>query len=478
MFRNSIAETLGTSLPSFLPGGSEDVEIPNTTKSSNLDALLSKAQVSTSAQRESQLLPNTNFGLQQPSHPGIQTSTPIQPQQQIASPVSVLPTSAMTQLLQANQQVQQPATVPQTLPQPLPQTLPQASFLPVQPSAISDVALEAQMLQHQLAQQTGDMQTFLKSELNKLSAAMRSISLSPPRMSSLAQPTSGLPLQNSQPYSVPPHVVSQELQLQDSIATIQPVSIRQSPLMSRQVPAPTYATPPVVTSEMVTEAQKRVASPVWDSNFVSNNNTTTDDNLANPTGLTAPMLASLAIDNFSEATTSMPTIHCLNDSEADPQAQAQSHNLDVVINPPSASSHGAVDPEVVKEHVLKLKRSLNHVEEAGSAMQHASTLGAVNFESLVDVLHEQYPTLERKEVALTWRSLITAYQQASVNFAAKAVVAKSRSKQPKLMYELDESPPPTPKSSTMSNLSEEYAANNYETTLKEVMSFIDKRMCL
>ena len=482
MYHGSIAETLGTSLPSIMPGGvSDDLEIPNTTKSSNLDALLSKAQLSTSAQRGSQQVPQS-FCLQQPTN--ILPAAPMAPIQQIASPMQLnAPPAAVTQLLQPIHQVQQPIhqvqqpihQVQQPIhqiqqpihqvqqPAAMPQaSVPQASFVPVQPSAVSDVALEAQMLQHQLARQTGDMQNFLKSELNKLSAAMRSISLSPPRMGSVAQPTTGLLAQNSQPYAVPPHVLSQELQLQDltSVTAIQPsaVSMRaqhvSQPVLSQPV---AYATPVrVVTSEMVTEAQKRVASPVWDSEFVNNS----DDNQTR--GLTAPMLARFA-ENFSEATTSMPTIRGLNDSVAD-------QNIEL-INPPSESTH-VVDPEVVREHYFKLKRSLSHVEEAPSAMQHANNLGALSFETLIDVLHEQYPTLERKEVALTWRSLVTAYQQAGANFAARPAGKPSNPKH----YELDESPPPTPKSSAKSNLSEEYTTNNYETTLKEVMSFIDKRM--
>ena len=129
-------------------------------------------------------------------------------------------------------------------------------------------------------------------------------------------------------------------------------------------------------------------------------------------------------------------------------------------------------------------------------MGYAQMLAGIDAEKVVDVVHSYAQHLNRKEVSLTWRALVSQYQAAAAKGQPRtatlggpqgaphghhgeetAVFEREEASMDRQFYEQDDSLPPTPKSSLKdSELSQEFQNDGYGTALKEVMSFIDKRM--
>ena len=167
------------------------------------------------------------------------------------------------------------------------------------------------------------------------------------------------------------------------------------------------------------------------------------------------------------------------------------------------------------------KNQQTNVDEAPKAMGYAQMLAALDTEKVIDVLHGIVQHMQRKEVSLTWRALISQYQAAAERGdVTLSAIGQSTTMQPFLLqsngvgagggaggsgsgvgvghpvvptasggctlpvdqndidlYDLEDSLPPTPKSSIPdSDLSRMFRADGVATTLVETMNFIDKRM--
>eukprot|EP00754_Rhynchopus_humris_P032519 Rhum_TRINITY_DN15412_c2_g1::Rhum_TRINITY_DN15412_c2_g1_i1::g.156472::m.156472 len=469
----------------------------------------------------------------------------LQPQQQLQQPQQQPYTSANPQIdalldkawettqtanaqlnqhFSQQQQQQQPSLQP-AFPTPLP--------LGTAPPA--DLTSESLLLQQQLARQTDEMQQYLQSEMAKLSTAIRQTAASIP------EPAAS-PLQYTASAAAPQPDASPLTSLADVArireaalssfasqmasaqqpgyplrpaagAAASPVGARSYlPSASPQYHAAAHHTPQALPRRTqiltVEEAQKRLNSPIWDAEAVGNRAAASrpPQGAAVGGGGGGGGGAWDKRSSVSTATTSFPTVHMFDSVRSEPQLpqqQQQQLQQSVVLNPPStstASDAAAGNGGTAQTLVAALKHSLNHPSEATKAMGYAQMLAGIDVEKVVDVVHSYAQHLNRKEVSLTWRALVSQYQAAAAKGQPRtatlggsqpvpqaahgahghhgedaAVFEREDASMERQFYEQDDSLPPTPKSSLKdSELSQEFQNDGYGTALKEVMSFIDK----
>eukprot|EP01064_Diplonema_japonicum_P010015 TRINITY_DN17391_c1_g1_i1.p1 TRINITY_DN17391_c1_g1~~TRINITY_DN17391_c1_g1_i1.p1 ORF type:complete len:572 (+),score=132.50 TRINITY_DN17391_c1_g1_i1:42-1757(+) len=522
--RDSMNDTLGqsTSLPSMLVGGDEVLTFgglnpaapsePEMAKdSTQLDMLLARAKTSTQGSvvdaqpvMTNAYQPTIQFANMAPASPGRQQQQP-QPQQQVQQPPSQPPQQFSQPLyhpppIHSNVFTQQssplPRQAPVSIPVPSPVPLPAPPVIPDQEPRGDSIEEESAMLQAQLAKQTGEMQRYLQTEMAKLSVAMKHTaagvtppSHSPPKAYSApvtpAAPVPvALPVQApvQQPVSQPvqffmtqPSHVSSHMRTTSPLRNPNQAPITASPSFtspastSHASPAPTWADVKR-SAELAEITQKRIASPVWDEPMQA---LTPMGKVAVPSNLNSVATESAGNPRDSLATTSLPSIRCIDSTVSDRRQQYP-------LNPPSASDASEAGGDKVREYADRLRSCLANVHEASQAMVAAQNLAALNLERLVDVLQQFAPSLERKEIGITWKSLVGNYVKSAEKFHNDKRKRGSRSSGKGsatggvggVQYELDESLPPTPRSNNHSEFT--LGTNGMERTLEEVMSFIDK----